>query len=141
MSRPVKNVVVVGVDGSDGGKAALEWAVHQAELTHSKLLVVAAWHLPTSYGFPVLLDDTDLASNARDAAEAALRDVVGDRQHVPVRVDVIEGDPRAVLVAAAVEADLLVVGASGHGELTGMLAGSVAEHCVHHAPCPVVVVR
>jgi nucleotide-binding universal stress UspA family protein len=39
------------------------------------------------------------------------------------------------------EVDLLVVGSRGHGGFTGALLGSVSQHCVHHAPCPVLVIR
>jgi nucleotide-binding universal stress UspA family protein len=47
----------------------------------------------------------------------------------------------AILLRAAEGADLLVVGSRGHGAFAGMLLGSVSQHCVHHASCPVVVVR
>ncbi|RCW39632.1 universal stress protein family protein [Halopolyspora algeriensis] len=39
------------------------------------------------------------------------------------------------------DADLLVVGNRGHGTFTRALLGSVSQYCMHHAPCPVVVVR
>jgi nucleotide-binding universal stress UspA family protein len=54
---------------------------------------------------------------------------------------VIEGPPARVLIDASQNADLLVVGSRGHGAFAGMLIGSVSQHCVHHASCPVVVVR
>jgi nucleotide-binding universal stress UspA family protein len=54
---------------------------------------------------------------------------------------VLEGHPAPVLLELAKDADLLVVGSRGHGQFTGMLIGSVSEHVVSHASCPVVVVR
>ena len=54
---------------------------------------------------------------------------------------VIQGNAAQVLLDVARDADLLVVGSRGHGGFTGALLGSVSQHCVHHAPCPVVVVR
>jgi len=54
---------------------------------------------------------------------------------------VVEGQAGQVLVAAAEGADLLVVGSRGHGGLAEALLGSVGQYCVHHAPCPVVIMR
>lgn len=53
----------------------------------------------------------------------------------------IEGHPAAVLLTAAEGADLLVLGCRGHGGFVGALLGSVSQHCVHHATCPVVIIR
>jgi nucleotide-binding universal stress UspA family protein len=58
-----------------------------------------------------------------------------------VRARVAEGDPAQVLLGASDGADLLVVGSRGHGGFTEALLGSVSQHCVHHAHCPVVVIR
>lgn len=55
--------------------------------------------------------------------------------------EVVEGNTAAVLLKAAEGADLLVVGCRGHGGFVGALLGSVSQHCVQHATCPVVVVR
>jgi nucleotide-binding universal stress UspA family protein len=57
------------------------------------------------------------------------------------RESVIAGHPAQVLIDAAREAQLLVVGSRGHGGVAGALLGSVGQHCVQHATCPVVVVR
>jgi len=58
-----------------------------------------------------------------------------------VRLTVREGHPAPVLLEEAAHAELLVVGSRGHGAFMGMVLGSVSEHCVSHATCPVVVVR
>jgi nucleotide-binding universal stress UspA family protein len=54
---------------------------------------------------------------------------------------VAEGRAGQVLADAADGADLLVVGSQGHGGLAEALLGSVGQYCVHHAPCPVVIMR
>ncbi|WP_317620853.1 universal stress protein [Streptomyces sp. CBMA123] len=63
------------------------------------------------------------------------------RRPVEIRTRVQEGGAAACLLDAARGAELLVVGSRGHGGFTGALLGSVGQHCVQHAPCPVVVVR
>ena len=57
-----------------------------------------------------------------------------------ITTETVDGRATAVLVKHVKENDLLVVGSRGHGAVTGALLGSVSTHCVHHAPCPVVVV-
>jgi nucleotide-binding universal stress UspA family protein len=66
---------------------------------------------------------------------------LGIEPPVTVRATVAEGHPADVLVRAARGADLLVVGSRGHGGFAGSLLGSVSQYCVHHAACPVLVVR
>jgi nucleotide-binding universal stress UspA family protein len=61
-------------------------------------------------------------------------------QPVEVRTRVIHGRPASVLLETAIGADMLVLGSRGHGTFAGMLLGSVSQHCVQHAPCPVLVV-
>lgn len=58
-----------------------------------------------------------------------------------VHARVAEGNPAQVLIDASDGADLLVVGSRGHGGFTEALLGSVSQHCVQHAHCPVVVIR
>ncbi|MGW7444192.1 universal stress protein [Kitasatospora sp. NPDC054795] len=66
---------------------------------------------------------------------------MGERPPVEVRTEARHGTPAGALVEAARGADLLVVGSRGLGGFTGMLLGSVAQHCTRHATVPVVVVR
>ncbi|MFC7589341.1 universal stress protein [Nonomuraea antimicrobica] len=60
---------------------------------------------------------------------------------VDVVAEVVHGHPVEVLKEAGSEADLLVVGSRGHGQLAGMLIGSISQAMLHHAPCPLAVVR
>ena len=70
-----------------------------------------------------------------------VRKVVGDDETVAVEAEAIEGPTASVLLDAAASPDLLVVGSRGHGGFVGLLLGSVSQHVVTHAPCPVVVHR
>jgi nucleotide-binding universal stress UspA family protein len=137
--------IVVGVDGSPSADAALRWAVGQAELTGSTVDAVIVWQYPAALaGFgmaPMAISADDLRETAEKIAADAISKAVDPGSHVTVREQVVEGYPARVLLDVARGADLLVVGSRGHGELAEALLGSVSQHCVHHAPCPVVVIR
>jgi nucleotide-binding universal stress UspA family protein/CRP-like cAMP-binding protein len=134
--------IVVGVDGSPSSTAALRWAFRQAELTGAVVDAVAAWRLPSSYGWaPDTTGGTSFEDEARNGLTAAIAEVSGGDSAVEVRPKVVWGHPAQVLVDAAKGAELLVVGSRGHGGFVGALLGSVSQHCVHHAPCPVVIIR
>ena len=136
-----EETIVVGVDTSDSSKEALRWAARQAELTGARLRVVIAWEIPTMAFWAPLPEGLDLAKDAREALDKTLEEVLGPEPKVSVSTVVVEGHPAPVLLEQSGDADLLVVGSRGHGEFTGMLLGSVSEHCVAHASCPVVVIR
>ncbi len=135
--------VVVGVDGSASSVAALEWAANQAELTGGTLEVIATWDWPAAFGIAFSYVPSNY--NPSDDAQKILNDAVdGIRSAHPnlsIRPIVLEGHPAPILVEASKGADLLVVGSRGHGEFAGMLLGSVSEHCVTNAHCPVLVLR
>jgi nucleotide-binding universal stress UspA family protein len=138
--------IVVGVDGSSSSKAALAWAVEQARLTGASVEAVIAWHYPVMVGeipfAPIgVIDSLDYA----DFATNVLSDVIGATVDPdgPVKVSSVvrEGNAARVLLEAARGADLLVVGSRGHGGFSEALLGSVSQACVHHAGCPVVIIR
>ena len=134
--------IVVGVDGSPSSTAALRWAIRQARLTGCVVEAVIAWQLPTSYGFAPIVDDgLDFAGDAGKVLFETLNEVAGVDPDVMIRPVVEEGQAAEVLVRAAHGADLLVVGCRGHGGFARTLLGSVSQQCVHHAPCPVLVMR
>ncbi|MCZ7415260.1 MULTISPECIES: universal stress protein [unclassified Streptomyces] len=139
--RETDGVIVVGVDGSESSRSALRWAARHAALTGAELRPVQAWQPPLGYGMPVDYSGIDFAQQTRRSLDQSVEEALGTHPGVPVRPQAVEGHPAAVLVEASRDADLLVVGSHGRGAFAGMLLGSVSGHCVHHASCPVLVVR
>jgi nucleotide-binding universal stress UspA family protein len=132
--------IVVGVDGSPSSKAALRWAVDQARRTGAIVDAVACWAYPTVYGWGMTGVDPELPDVTGKMLAQAVAEVVGDPR-VEVRESVVLGNAAEVLLEKANGAELLVVGSRGHGGFSGALLGSVGQHCVQHAHCPVVVIR
>jgi nucleotide-binding universal stress UspA family protein len=133
--------IVVGVDGSASSHTALRWAVTEAHLRHGELLVITCWTPPPSVvGLNPALYDRDTYTHV---AEVLQRGAVQDLgvTDVPIRTQIVEGPPASALVAASRNADLVVVGSRGQGGFTGLHLGSVPGHLVHHAACPVLVLR
>jgi nucleotide-binding universal stress UspA family protein len=137
--------IVVGVDASEGSRAALRWAFDEARLRACPLDVVTVWQYPvltTLPAFGALPPIEDLSTEAETSLTQVLAEEgVASTDAVAVSTVVAEGAAAAALLETATDADLLVVGSRGHGGFTGMLLGSVSQHVVSHAPCPVVVVR
>jgi nucleotide-binding universal stress UspA family protein len=139
---PSDSVIAVGVDGSPSSAAALRWAAQQAHATGASLQVITSWRFPRAYGYDVeLTADWHPDQAASRAQSEALAAAASELENIVVETVLVEGEPARALLDASKEADLLVVGSRGHGELAGMLLGSVSEYCVAHADCPVVVVR
>ncbi|MGY1708802.1 universal stress protein [Geodermatophilus sp. SYSU D00758] len=132
--------VVVGVGGSPSCGPALRWAAEQAGLTGSELSAVVAWDLPASYG-PPPPDDLAGSGAAAGMLDRTVEAVLGRAGGQRVVRLVVRGHPAAVLADAAGGADLLVVGTRGHGGFAGLVLGSVGQHLVASAACPVAVVR
>lgn len=151
MSEPARPIpaghrVVVGVDGSASSRAALRWAVGQAELTGAAVQAVTAWEFPAmvvGYGWaaPPALGAGQYEELAEKLSAGEISNVVDPGSTVPISTQVRQGNAAQVLLDAAVTADLLVIGSRGHGTFAGALLGSVSMHCAHHATCPVVIVR
>lgn len=134
--------IVVGVDGSDDSKRALQWAAEEARWTHSEIEAVIAWEYPSSFGWAAVLpDDYDPADDARKVLAQTVGDALGNEPDVPVHLIIERGQPAATLLRLSVDARELVVGSRGHGGFAGLLLGSTSTQCMHHAKCPVVVVR
>lgn len=143
------NDVVVGVDGSSDSSRALAWALEEAEAHQVQLrIVTVVMPVPTAATWPVdslygSVTDEDLARAKANAATmlSALEQRRGRRAQVPVNVDALVGQPAHALCAASADARALVVGSRGAGGFGRLLLGSVSTGVVHHARCPVVVIR
>jgi nucleotide-binding universal stress UspA family protein len=137
--------VVVGVDGSSRSLIAVEAAAAEAVLRHRPLRIVHAFDWPsisaaTTAGMagPVSVAYRD---RARDNVAEAFR-LAGQRlPENRMTTEVIRGPVVPVLLAESRHADLIVLGDSGLGGLTDLLAGSVATQTATHAACPVLIVR
>jgi len=141
-----QQAVVVGVDGSEGSRRALHWALEEAALRKLRVraIGVVQIHLVALSvpGYPYA-DETyinDLIENVRQMVASEV-EAVRPGFDVPVAVESVMGSPAEVLVEASADAAMLVVGSRGHGGFTGLLLGSVSQECVSHALVPVLVVR
>jgi nucleotide-binding universal stress UspA family protein len=138
--------IVVGVDGSQGSKTALKWAMNQAHMTGATIEAITTWQDPaqlgTAYGWTSDAFEGDTyATTMVKALDDTIAEVTAQMTHpVTVLAHVVEGHPAEALLHAAAGAELLVVGSRGHGTFAGILLGSVSQRCVQHAPCPVIVV-
>lgn len=134
--------IVVGVDGSERSKMALAWAGRYATLTGTPLVAMAIWHQPTNFGWlPPPPENWNPEEDTLAMLEQIVKEVLGSEFSAPLTNSVVVGSPAHALTEASETASLVVVGSRGHGEVAGILLGSVSEYLVTHAHCPVVVVR
>jgi len=133
--------VLAGTDGSSNASAALRWAAEYARRNQAKLRVIHVWHYPygaNEAGAMMSPPESEFEKGAQaiiDQAIAAL-----DTNGLTVEKAVRQGGVAQVLLEEAKGAQVLVVGARGHGGFAGLILGSVATHCTRHAKIPTVVV-
>lgn len=141
-SGPVGHgVVVVGLDGSPASVEALRRAATEARLGGAPLRVVSAWQ-PGAESWPTSLRSPgDRGLETRLLQRRIVLEVLGACPDVEVTMLALEGPAAEVLVEAARDASVLVLGDRGRGDFAGMRLGSVGLHCLEHATCPVMIVR
>ena len=136
------STIVVGVDGSEESVEALRFALDEAARSHAAVKAVTAWHVPPAaygMGWTVPVEPESYETVARKRLEHTLDEAGAATAGVDVDAEVIKGEAADVLCDAARDAELLVVGSRGLGALRSLVTGSVGQACVHHAPCPVVI--
>jgi nucleotide-binding universal stress UspA family protein len=126
--------IVVGTDGSAAGTAAVRWAATEAWLHDARLAVLA-------YPEPVPGDRRAAAEMAGTLVDAALAEARTIAPNIGLRGEPVLGDPAPALLAAARDAELVVVADRGYGGLGDIPHGPLSVHVTTHAPCPAVVVR
>ncbi|NUR93497.1 MAG: universal stress protein [Nonomuraea sp.] len=134
-------MIVVGVDGSPTGLAAADWAAREAVLRGVPLTVAHA--VPDWVCHPLSGRYAEVGKWMRDGATEVL--TAAERrareQGAEASAELVPGDPRAALIKAAEDAELLVVGSRGLGGVRGLLLGSVAHGVAAHSHTDVVLVR
>lgn len=136
MTRPI----TAGVDGTEESLAALDWAAREAVRRGLPLRVLQAWRFQPYEAIDAADPDTQ-AGWVRDALDELVRGVTARHPNLDVVTDVVSGEPAETLVAAAAEAEMLVLGSRGHGPVVGFLLGSVGRQVIAGAARPVVLVR
>ncbi|MFI7065240.1 universal stress protein [Kribbella sp. NPDC050124] len=138
--------VVVGVDGSKSSAKAIDFAFDQAEALNARVLAVHAWSSPfRTYdddGKSMLEFDEDaVQESALVLVAEAVAGAAADHPGVEWDTRLVAGPPARAILHAAESAELAVAGSRGRGGFAGLLLGSVSQTVLHHAHCPVAIVR
>ncbi|SDU78943.1 universal stress protein [Arcanobacterium phocae] len=135
---PIKHIVV-GVDGSDHAKTALQRAVWEADRWHAHLSIVATVNTAAATWIPA---DTFRSGFLEEVAESVRTQLaeVDEGREIDVEVHTVEGNPAQILTEFSHKVDLLVLGTRGRGGFAGLLLGSTSQSVLSTASCPTMVV-
>lgn len=136
-----EHVIVCGVDGSPAGQRALQWAIDEAIRRYGKVRAVTAWSWDGVEALNAETTPAEALKRAQRILDTAVDAVLSGMENPPVVERICQrGVPSQALCAAAADAELMVLGSHGHGQVHDKLVGSTSERAIHHAPCPVVIV-
>ncbi|TWD84592.1 nucleotide-binding universal stress UspA family protein [Kribbella amoyensis] len=137
--------VIVGVDGSKISAKAIDFAFDQAEALHADLVAVHAWTSPyLTYAdgeSMIAFDEEAEKESCRLLVAESVAGAAADHPEVRWQTRLISGQAGRAILVAAQSANLVVVGSRGRGGFAGLLLGSVSQSVLHHAHCPVAIVR
>ncbi|MFI7587395.1 universal stress protein [Spongisporangium articulatum] len=143
-SGATPGIIVVGLDGGEHGDDALRFALDEAARTGDTVEVITTWEVPAELSPLTVLEGAvsldGLEAEARERQDAAVARVRAGRPETEISARLMRGDAGVLLVQAARNARLLVVGSRGLGPFRAVMLGSVGQYCARHAVCPVVVV-
>ncbi len=139
----VKPHVLVGVDGSPNSIKALRAGLQEASWRGIECRAVLAWTYPVMYGMEggvYAIEPATLEKSASDSLEGSIAAAFPDvAERASIKRFTVGGSPAETLIEESKTAELLVVGARGHGGFLGLLLGSVSSQVVKHAHCPVLI--
>ncbi|MGY0236778.1 universal stress protein [Longispora urticae] len=146
VNRPSTAPVLVGVDGTESGVAALGFAFAEAERRHAPLRALYVWHTVPESGLSSAALAGFTFAEAEDTSQRVLAEAMAGFAERYPRVDVTRSlsydrNPAEILLEESTVASVVVVGSRGRGEVASLLLGSVGYTLIHHADCPVVVVH
>lgn len=136
-------LIVVGVDGTEGSRLALRWAVAEAHRSGGAVDAVTAWYWQGGVDGAMLAVTNPLEQqqHAERISAREVEAVVAEfGSGTPIAREVVEGVPVRVLIDASRHARMLVLGSHGHGRLHHAVLGSVSDECARQARCPVVII-
>jgi nucleotide-binding universal stress UspA family protein len=136
------NEFVVGLDGSDDSRMALQWAAAAADAAGVPVRAVQSWIHPRAAVLPIApvpVSAEEMDEQTQQAIAAVVTDALGSS--AAVTTSVLRGPPAGALLQTITPDSVLVLGSRGLGGFAGLLLGSVSQECVEYASCPVVVVR
>ena len=143
----IRTGILVGVDGSAESDAAIRWATHEAvmrraalTLAHVVAPVVASWPMGPMHA-NITEWQQDNAQHVLEQALKTVRATVPESQLPDVHTETLESSVVPTLIQASEKKQMIVVGSRGSGALGRLLLGSVSAGLVHHAMCPVAVIR
>jgi nucleotide-binding universal stress UspA family protein len=133
--------IIVGVDGSDASLEALRQAQTLADPFNAEIEAIMCWEFPQMYDGYVLVGIEGFQESAANILNRSVARVYGPEPPRNVKTSLVQGNPKASLIKASENADILIVGRRGHGVFGGLHLGSVSSSAVAHAKCPVLVVH
>jgi nucleotide-binding universal stress UspA family protein len=133
--------IVVGIDGSPVSQAAIAFAFQAAADRSAPLIAVQTWWDTALDQSPAVLFRDEEQAYAQEQLAQRLAGWGEKYPHVGVTRVVARDHAVHLLLERSQDAQLVVVGSRGHGELAGLVLGSVSNALVHKAGCPVAIVR
>jgi len=138
-------MIVIGVDGSDVAKEALQYGLHEASMRGSRVRVVHSWMVSQAMpaSGPGMIAPIDIAPYEQaheEQVRATVKAVAGDKAD-EIDLVVVESPAGPAIIDNAHDAELIVVGRRGRGAMASLVLGSVSSYVIQHATCPVLVVQ